>query len=119
MTRDIIYRKGTCFTFHDTVFFSEINAKIKETDNFYNKTMFKEALRTGFFEMQSARDKYRELSAKKNMHSFMITFFIEMQAILMAPICPHVAEHVWSILGKVSLKIIFLKIFKIFVKYVY
>ena len=29
----------------------------------YDKMLFKEALKVGFFEMQSSRDKYRELSA--------------------------------------------------------
>lgn len=38
-----------------------MNLKLRETDENYNKMLFKEALRTGFFEMQAARDKYREL----------------------------------------------------------
>lgn len=41
--------------------YSEMNLKVQETDENYKKMLFKEALRTGFFEMQAARDKYREL----------------------------------------------------------
>ena len=64
--------------------------------------LFKEALRTGFFELQSVRDKYRELCLD-GMHADLVVRFIEVQAILLAPICPHVAEKVWELLGKVGL----------------
>lgn len=77
-----------------------MNLKIKETDDFFNRMLFKEALRTGFFEMQACRDKYRELCSE-GMHRDLVLKFIEIQAILMSPICPHVAEHIWSLLGKV------------------
>lgn len=83
------------------MFQSEINLKIKETDEFYGKMLFKEALRTGFFELQSVRDKYRELCLD-GMHADLIVRFVEVQAILLAPICPHVSEQVWKLLGKVG-----------------
>lgn len=63
--------------------------------------LFKEALRTGFFEMQACRDKYRELSFNEDLHIDLVLKFIEIQALLMSPICPHVAEHIWGLLGKV------------------
>lgn len=94
------YRTGPFNDFNDQVFSSEINLKIKETDEFYKKLLFKEALRTGFFEFQAARDKYRELSLD-GMHVDLVMKFIEVQALIMSPICPHVAEHVWELLGKV------------------
>ncbi|KAK9875815.1 hypothetical protein WA026_009601 [Henosepilachna vigintioctopunctata] len=94
-------RTGKSLTFNDEVFQSEINKKIEETGNYYNKMLFKEALRTGFFEMQAARDKYRELSLN-GMHLDLILRFIEVQALILSPICPHVAEHVWKLLGKKS-----------------
>ena len=47
-----------------------------------------------------ARDKYRELSMD-GMNRQLIMKFIEVQTILLAPICPHVCEHVWELLGKV------------------
>ncbi|XP_048523104.1 leucine--tRNA ligase, cytoplasmic [Dendroctonus ponderosae] len=87
-------------SFNDKVFESEINLKIKETDSFYNRMLFKEALRTGFFELQAARDKYRELSLLDNMQVDLVLRFIEVQALTLSPICPHVAEKVWELLGK-------------------
>ena len=89
-------------TYADKVFESEINKAIVETEKNYENMTYKEALRTGFFEFQSARDKYRELCFEP-MHSGLIMRFIETQLLLLAPICPHVCEHIWSnILGKVG-----------------
>lgn len=49
--------------FHDKVFTNEMNKQVQATKAAFDKMLFKEALRTGFFEMQKARDKYRELCA--------------------------------------------------------
>jgi len=81
---------------------SEINLKICETDDNYQRMLFKEALRTGFYELQASRDKYRELTLTEGMNKDLVIQFIEVQAVLLSPICPHVAEHVWQLLGKVS-----------------
>ncbi len=63
--------------------------------------MYKEALRTGFYELQISRDKYRELCFE-GMHHDLIFRFIEVQALLLAPICPHVCEYIWTqLLNKV------------------
>lgn len=88
---------------------SEISLKIQQTGNFYEKLLFKEALRTGFFEFQAARDRYRELCGNPEfggecMHKDLVLDFIKVQTILLAPICPHVAEHVYQLLGNVIIK---------------
>lgn len=73
-----------------------MNRGIIQTDINYRSMMFKEALRTGFFEYQDARDKYRELSLSVGMHRDLVLKFIETQAIILCPICPHTAEYVWT-----------------------
>ncbi len=66
--------------------------------------LFKEALRTGFYELQAARDKYRELtSSEGGMHADLVFRFIRLQALLLSPICPHVSEYIWELLGNVSI----------------
>lgn len=90
------------YNFHDKVFISEMNTKINQTDDNYSKMLFKEALKSGFFELQAARDKYRELCSSEGMHVELTTQYIAVQAKLIAPICPHVAEHVWELLGNVG-----------------
>ncbi|CAK8697067.1 unnamed protein product [Clavelina lepadiformis] len=96
---EIELRDGAPNTFNDKVFESEISLGINETRKHYDNMMYKEALKTGFFEFQMARDKYRELSIN-GMNRQLIMKFIEVQTILLAPICPHVCEHVWELLGK-------------------
>ena len=49
-----------------------------------------EALRTGFFEFQALRDTYREITMG-NVNKKLILKFIETQAIILSPICPHVS----------------------------
>uniref|UniRef100_A0A2K5PS35 Leucine--tRNA ligase, cytoplasmic n=1 Tax=Cebus imitator TaxID=2715852 RepID=A0A2K5PS35_CEBIM len=92
-------RSGPADTFNDRVFASELNAGIIKTDQNYEKMMFKEALKTGFFEFQAAKDKYREL-AVEGMHRELVFWFIEVQTLLLAPFCPHLCEHIWTLLGK-------------------
>uniref|UniRef100_A0A8D2CZ86 Leucine--tRNA ligase, cytoplasmic n=1 Tax=Sciurus vulgaris TaxID=55149 RepID=A0A8D2CZ86_SCIVU len=92
-------RSGPASTFNDKVFASEMNAGIIKTDQNYEKMMFKEALKTGFFEFQAAKDKYREL-AIEGMHRELVFRFIEVQTLLLAPFCPHLCEHIWILLGK-------------------
>ena len=87
-------------TFHDVVFRSEMNKLLLETEQNYESLLFKEALRTGFFSMQSARDKYRELCGEVGMSKPLVMQFIEWQALLLSPVCPHVCDHLWSLLGK-------------------
>jgi leucyl-tRNA synthetase len=73
-----------------------MNRGINQTDINYRTMMFKEALRTGFFEYQDARDKYRELSSNSGMHRDLVLKFIETQAIILCPICPHTSEYIWT-----------------------
>ncbi|XP_050477440.1 leucine--tRNA ligase, cytoplasmic isoform X1 [Bombus huntii] len=94
------YKQRQSSTFNDKVFESEMNLKIQETGENYSKMLYKEALRTGFFELQAARDKYLQLSSLDGISWTLIMKFIELQIILLSPICPHVAEHVWSLIGK-------------------
>lgn len=94
-----LLRKGPKDGFNDAVFMSEMNLKTKETDENFKRMLYKEALRTGFFEFQSSRDKYRELCGSEGMHVDLVMEFIRRQALLIAPICPHMAEHVWQLLG--------------------
>ncbi|KAG7484638.1 hypothetical protein MATL_G00052040 [Megalops atlanticus] len=92
-------RTGPADTFNDRVFASEMNAGILKTEQHYEKMMYKEALKTGFFEFQAAKDKYREL-AIEGMHRDLVFRFIENQTLLLAPICPHLCEHTWMLMGK-------------------
>lgn len=86
-----------------------MNLKNKETDAYYKNMLYKEALRTSFFELQAARDKYREMTAnEEGLHHDLVFQFIELQCLLLSPICPHVAEHVFQLIGKVRELFVFI-----------
>ncbi|XP_047345994.1 leucine--tRNA ligase, cytoplasmic isoform X1 [Vespa velutina] len=95
-----LYRHDQPNTFNDKVFESEMNLKIQETNENYSKMLYKEALRTGFFELQAARDKYLQLSILDGINWNLIIKYIELQIIMLSPICPHVSEHIWTLIGK-------------------
>lgn len=98
------FRTGPKNSFADRVFENEINKTLSNVAVSYEQTLFKEALKIGFFEFQTCRDKYREFCGSvSNMHVDLIFLWIETQAIILSPICPHVCEKIWSILGKEKL----------------
>ncbi|VDK57645.1 unnamed protein product [Cylicostephanus goldi] len=68
----------------------------------YEQTLFKEALKYAFFEYQALRDMYRELCGGQDaaMNESLVFRFIETQALILSPICPHIGEQIWQILGK-------------------
>ncbi|XP_047126079.1 leucine--tRNA ligase, cytoplasmic isoform X1 [Hydra vulgaris] len=92
-------RSGPFNNFNDKVFQNEIYMAINKAEKAYEKLLFREALKVGFFELQVSRDKYREVSLDK-MHKELIFKYIEVQILLLSPICPHICEHIWQLLGK-------------------
>lgn len=75
-----------------------------ETENNYEQILFKEAMKSGFFEMLIARDQYREVcGGESKMNYSLLLDYIKLQAIMISPVCPHMADHIWTnILGLVN-----------------
>ncbi|UJR23818.1 hypothetical protein I4U23_026794 [Adineta vaga] len=93
------YRIDTQYNYYDRVFESEINRAIQLTEESYEKMLYKDVLKYGFFGLQIARDNYRELcSESEQMNIHLIKRFIEVQAIVLAPICPHICDYVYQFL---------------------
>jgi leucyl-tRNA synthetase len=83
--------------FQDRVFESAVNRAIVEADRAYGRTMYREALVQCFFAMNAARDWYRsvaELISAKMKKSLVLKFILA-QAVMLSPIAPHFADHVW------------------------
>ncbi|KPM09989.1 leucine-tRNA ligase, cytoplasmic-like protein [Sarcoptes scabiei] len=98
--------ESTLNSFEDVSFSNLMDDLILKTDSNYSNLMFKEALKTGFFEYQDARDKYRELCVVSGgMHRDLILRFIETQCILLSPICPHTAEYIYEEILKKTISI--------------
>lgn len=86
-------------TYSDLVFKCEMDKGIEESRQHYERMMFKEALRTAFFEYQAARDRYRE-KCMDGMHIDLVMRFVETQTLILSPICPHICEYIWHTLLK-------------------
>lgn len=88
------------YTYYDRVFANRMNHIILLTDQNYAAAMYREALKTGFYDLQAARDSYRDITAPSGgMNWNLVKRFIEVQSLLLCPICPHICENIWSLLG--------------------
>lgn len=66
-------------------------------DSSLRRTLYKEALKHGFYTTLAARDAYRDATAQEGgMHADLVLLFIRVQALLITPIAPHVAEELWT-----------------------
>lgn len=62
----------------------------------YGRTDYKDALKYGFYELQTARDWYREVTIDIGMHAELVRYWIRVSTLLVTPIAPHFTEHIWS-----------------------
>ncbi|GLB44645.1 putative class-I aminoacyl-tRNA synthetase family protein [Lyophyllum shimeji] len=86
--------------YHDDVFEHEMNELINITQSHYEATNYKDAVKYGFYEYQSARDWYREVTSDVGMHADLVQYWMRTAALLIAPIAPHFAEHIYSTILK-------------------
>ncbi|KAF1991686.1 leucyl-tRNA synthetase [Aulographum hederae CBS 113979] len=98
---DVLQREGEK-GFWEELFENEMNGLVQETKRHYEGTLFKEALKTGFYDFQTALSFYRTATtaACLGMHKELVLRYIQLQALMLQPIAPHFAEEVWTgILG--------------------
>ncbi|KAH8701682.1 leucyl-tRNA synthetase [Talaromyces proteolyticus] len=97
VAKDETLRTGPADTFWDKLFNNEINVIVREAKLQYTETNFKLALKSALYDLTSARDAYREAAtaAGVGMHRGVILRYLEIQALIIAPITPHWAEYVW------------------------
>ena len=66
------------YTYHDRIFDNEINHAIRLSDEHYGSMLFREALKTGFYDLQTSRDRYRDITATGDgMNWQLVQRFIE------------------------------------------
>lgn len=97
-------RDGPPSTFPDRVFGNAINIAVHRAEAAFDKMLYREALKVGFYELQSSRDTYRLASGEGGLCRDLVLRFVEVQAKLLTPFCPHTCEYIWrDILGKEGL----------------
>ncbi|MEM4929223.1 MAG: leucine--tRNA ligase [Acidilobaceae archaeon] len=75
-----------------------LNETIVKVTDLMDKTMYRSALVEGFYGLQSKFKWY--LRRAKIPNKELLKKFIEVQTLIIAPFAPHVAEEVWSNIGK-------------------
>lgn len=88
-------RTGPIAQFADLVFENKINQALIDCKQNYEKMLYREVLKSAWFEFESARDEYR-LEVQGGMHVDLVFRWIEACAIMMAPITPHISEYIWT-----------------------
>jgi leucyl-tRNA synthetase len=91
------------YTWLDRVFMHEIAKNVQECYDNYEGMLFKMAVKSGFYELQNARNEYRKavLTMETSMHRNLVIMYIEVQALVMAPVIPHWSDDAWTVvLGK-------------------
>lgn len=95
------------FTWNDKVFASQLDFILLESQKAYDGMLFREALKYGFYELTNIRSEYRKLTTGaglglgnaeserfEGMHKDLVKRYIELQAVLLAPITPHWCESI-------------------------
>jgi leucyl-tRNA synthetase len=102
-------RLGDLERFHDRVFAAQIQDRTRAAYEAYDHMLFREALKVGFHEFVNDLGKYRvAVGADKtsstfvNMHRDLFVRYVQHQTIMLAPICPHVSEHMWGLIGQTA-----------------
>jgi len=83
----------------DAWFESEVNEIISEATACMDEALFKTALKLSFFEMQRALKWYLHRSADKPSKR-LLDLALRSQALMLAPVCPFIAEEAWESLGE-------------------
>ncbi|KAL9089126.1 MAG: hypothetical protein Q9165_005939 [Trypethelium subeluteriae] len=93
---DVIQRNGPK-GFWDELFENELNGLVRETIQHYEAAWYKSALKSGFYDFTGARDFYRSScrAADIGMHQDFTRRYVELQALMLAPVAPHWAEYIW------------------------
>lgn len=103
--KDETLRTGELNSFQDALFDNEMNALVNEARKHYEETSYKLALKAGHYDFLNARDSYREAcnAAGIPLHKGLVLKYIRLQALVLTPIAPHWAEHIWrEVLGEKS-----------------
>ncbi|KAL2913766.1 cytosolic leucyl tRNA synthetase [Polyrhizophydium stewartii] len=100
-------------SWNDRVFAAEMDSVIAQADAAYTAMLYRDALKSSFYDMQAARNEYRkavtgqginlhgaENEVFEGLHKDLVLRFIEVQALMMKPITPHWSEHIYSELLK-------------------
>ena len=90
------HRSGE-YTFRDRVFLSHLDHAIQKTTAAFEEMNYRDGLIAGVYDLRNELETYvKSTSAIGGVHADVIARYLEVQAILLEPICPHFAQYVWK-----------------------
>ncbi|KAJ1664536.1 cytosolic leucyl tRNA synthetase [Coemansia sp. RSA 1813] len=92
----ILCAENTLLTMIDKIFDAEMNDLVLKTAEDYDKTMYRNALKSGFYDFVNLRNWYVEFTSARGMNPALVRKWIDRQVLLISPIAPHWAEQVWK-----------------------
>jgi leucyl-tRNA synthetase len=90
-------------TLWDELFEDEMHGLVHQTKQHYERTLYKDALKSSFYDFQEALYFYQKQCRAANIMPSrrLITKFAKLQSLIITPIAPHWAEDIWvGILGE-------------------
>ena len=87
-------------SFVDRVFENEMKFAVHMTKEKYDQYLFREALKYGVYDLQTARDQYRYACGSEGMNRRLVLQYVDWSSRLLTPFCPHFCEHIWRNLLK-------------------
>jgi leucyl-tRNA synthetase len=93
-------------SWNDKIFSAEMDQVIHQCDEAYKSMLYREAVKIGYYDLQNARNEYRKATTGQGlslhgdetfegMHVDIVRRFVQVQALLMAPVTPHWCESIW------------------------
>jgi leucyl-tRNA synthetase len=82
----------------DKVFDAKIDLAIQSTEAAYEAMKYRDVVRDAFFEFVNSRDYYLEYCSKMEipMHKDLVLRFLNVLVVMIAPITPHLCDHIWT-----------------------
>lgn len=104
LNKNLLYK---CQNIFDQIFENEINYAVVKSKIAYKNMLYREALKCCFYELQNARDNYKEYCNKCGYEENipLLIHFIYIQIVILSPICPHLCEHIFIMLKDFNLNI--------------
>eukprot|EP00299_Pterocystis_sp_00344_P000261 c10078_g1_i2.p1 GENE.c10078_g1_i2~~c10078_g1_i2.p1 ORF type:complete len:1191 (-),score=384.34 c10078_g1_i2:29-3601(-) len=86
--------------FLDKWFRASMQKAVRDTRTNYQNGLFREALKVGFFDLSRLYGVYVVSLGDIPPLKDLVLSYLEVQALMLAPVTPHTCEHIWKLMGK-------------------
>ena len=86
------------YNYFDRMFDNKINQAVAETKKHFDEMMFREALKSCFYDLYHSKEDYHIYVGV--MHKDLFVKYVETQLLVLCPITPHFCESCWDMLNE-------------------